>query len=183
MQYISSICHIYFGIVLFRKGFYGSVKNIRALFYAICLSVRWKLCPLPEIWSSDQKGFIFAMRFVYSTSEAFSITSRSSWSSSMTFTKNSFFTFGCCHICRHLLMWSTHDYEDRVRYWLTIAVGESQPIIEKVFMVTSRPKSKVYYCFFKSSGISFTVIYTFIILKICLLLVKQLLLFYRTPLR
>ena len=48
-----------------------------------------------------------------------------------------------------LLMRSTHDYEDRVRYWLTDAEGGGQPIPDKVFMVMSRPKSKVYYCFIK----------------------------------
>ena len=53
-------------------------------------------------------------------------------------------------------MRSTHDHEDRVRYWLTDAVGGGQPIPDKVFMVMSRPKSKVYYCFIKLSGISFT---------------------------
>ena len=44
-----------------------------------------------------------------------------------------------------LLMRSTHDHEDRVRYWLTDAEGGGQPIPDKVFMVMSRPKSKVYY--------------------------------------
>ena len=48
---------------------------------------------------------------------------------------------------------STHDHEDRVRYWLTDAEGGGQPIPDKVFMVMSRPKSKVYYCFIKLSGI------------------------------
>ena len=52
-----------------------------------------------------------------------------------------------------LLMRSTHDHEDRVRYWLTDAEGGGQPIPDKVFMVMSRPKSKVYYCFIKLSGI------------------------------
>ena len=52
-----------------------------------------------------------------------------------------------------LLMRSTHDHEDRVRYWLTDAEGGGQPILDKVFMVMSRPKSKVYYCFIKLSGI------------------------------
>ena len=50
-------------------------------------------------------------------------------------------------------MRSTHDYEDRVRYWLTDAEVGGQPIPDKVFMVMSRPKSKVYYCFIKLSGI------------------------------
>ena len=45
------------------------------------------------------------------------------------------------------------DYEDRVRYWLT--VGGGQLIPDKVFMVMSRPKSKVYYCFIELSGIFF----------------------------
>ena len=49
-------------------------------------------------------------------------------------------------------MRSTHDHEDRVRYWLTDAVG-GQPIPDKVFMVMSRPKPKVHYCFIKLSGI------------------------------
>ena len=52
-----------------------------------------------------------------------------------------------------LLVRSTHDHEDRVRYWLTDAEGGGQPIPDKVFMVMSRPKSKVYYCFIKLSGI------------------------------
>ena len=52
-----------------------------------------------------------------------------------------------------LLLRSTHDHEDRVRYWLTDAEGGGQPIPDKVFMVMSRPKSKVYYCFIKLSGI------------------------------
>ena len=41
---------------------------------------------------------------------------------------------------------------------------EDGPIPDKVFMVMSRPKSKVYYCFIKLSGISFIKIDTFIIL-------------------
>ena len=45
-----------------------------------------------------------------------------------------------------LLMRSTHDHEDRVRYWLPDAV----------LMAMGRPKSKVHYCFIKLSGISFT---------------------------
>ena len=52
-------------------------------------------------------------------------------------------------------MRSTHDHEDLVRYWLTSAFGVGQPIPDAFFMVTSRPKSKVYYCFIKVSGISF----------------------------
>ena len=50
-----------------------------------------------------------------------------------------------------LLMRSTHNHEDRFRYWLTYGVG--QPIPDKVFMVMSRPKLKVIYRFMKSSGI------------------------------
>ena len=50
-------------------------------------------------------------------------------------------------------MRSTHDHEDRVRYSLTDAEGGGQPMPDKVFMVMSRPKSKVYYCFIKLSGI------------------------------
>ena len=61
------------------------------------------------------------------------------------------------------LMRSSHDHEDLVRYWLTDAVGGGQPILDKVFMVMSRPKSKVYYCFIKLSGISFRKTVTFII--------------------
>ena len=52
-----------------------------------------------------------------------------------------------------LLMRSTHDHEDCIRYWLTDAEGGGQPMPDKVFMVMSRPKSKVYYCFIKLSGI------------------------------
>ena len=52
-----------------------------------------------------------------------------------------------------LLKRSTQDHVDRVRYWLTDAVGGGQPIPDKVFIVMSRPKSKVYYCFIKLSGI------------------------------
>ena len=52
-----------------------------------------------------------------------------------------------------LLIMSSHDYEDRVRYWLTDAEGGGQPIPDKVFMVMSRPKSKVYNCFIKLLGI------------------------------
>ena len=40
--------------------------------------------------------------------------------------------------------------------------GGGQPIPVKVFMVMSRPKSKVYYYFIKFSGISFKKIVTFI---------------------
>ena len=52
-----------------------------------------------------------------------------------------------------LLMRSTHDHEDRVRYWLTDAVSGGQPILDKVFMVMSRHTSKVYNCFIKLSRI------------------------------
>ena len=48
-------------------------------------------------------------------------------------------------------MKSTHDHEDRARYWLT--EGGGQPIPDNVFMVICRPKSKVYYNFIKLSGI------------------------------
>ena len=41
-------------------------------------------------------------------------------------------------------MSSTHDHEDRVRYWLTDAVVGGQPIPDEVSVVMSRPKSKVY---------------------------------------
>ena len=83
-------------------------------------------------------------------------------------------------------MRSTHDHEDRsgigwpmpkdlVRYWLTDAKnarqvlvdeGGGQSIPDKVFMVMSRQKSKVYYWFLKLAGISFIKIDTFIILRI-----------------
>ena len=68
-------------------------------------------------------------------------------------------------IIYRLLMRSTHDHEDRVRYWLTdnVAVGGGQPILDKVFMVMSRPKSKVYYCLIKYREFSFRKIVTFII--------------------
>ena len=39
-------------------------------------------------------------------------------------------------------MRSTHDYEDRIRYWLTDAVGGGLPIPDKVFMIMSRPNQK-----------------------------------------
>ena len=39
-------------------------------------------------------------------------------------------------------MRSTHDHEDRVRYWLTDAEGGGQPIPDKVFMVMSRDKKE-----------------------------------------
>ena len=50
-------------------------------------------------------------------------------------------------------MRSTHDHEDHVRYRLTNTVGRGQSIHDNVFMVMSRPKSKVYYCFIKLSEI------------------------------
>ena len=50
-------------------------------------------------------------------------------------------------------MRSTRYHVDRVRYWLTDAVGGGEPISDKVYMVPSRPKSKVYNCFIKLSGI------------------------------
>ena len=52
-------------------------------------------------------------------------------------------------------MRSTHDHEDRIRYWLNDPVGGVQPIPDKI-MVMSRWKSKVHYCFIKLLGISFT---------------------------
>ena len=52
-----------------------------------------------------------------------------------------------------LLMRSTRYHVDRVWYWLTDAVGGGLPIPDKVYMVPSRPKSKVYNCFIKLSGI------------------------------
>ena len=52
-----------------------------------------------------------------------------------------------------LLMRSTRYHVDRVWYWLTDAVGGGIPISDKVYMVPSRPKSKVYNCFIKLSGI------------------------------
>ena len=52
-----------------------------------------------------------------------------------------------------LLMRSTRYNVDRVWYWLTDAVGGGKPIPDKVYMVPSRPKSKVYNCFIKLSGI------------------------------
>ena len=57
------------------------------------------------------------------------------------------------HYYRLLIPVLTHDHEDRVGYWLTDGVGGGQPIPDKVFMVMTRPKSKVYYCFIKLSGI------------------------------
>ena len=50
-------------------------------------------------------------------------------------------------------MRSTRYHVDRVWYWLTDAVGGGLPIPDKVYMVPSRPKSKVYNCFIKLSGI------------------------------
>ena len=50
-------------------------------------------------------------------------------------------------------MRSNHDHEDRVWYWLINAVGGGKRMPDKVFMVMSIPKSKVYYCFIKLSGI------------------------------
>ena len=44
-----------------------------------------------------------------------------------------------------LLMRCTREHKDHVRYWLTKARGRSQPIPDKVFMVTRKLKSKVYY--------------------------------------
>ena len=50
-------------------------------------------------------------------------------------------------------MRSTWYHVDRVWYWLTEAKGRGLPIPDKVDMVPSRPKSKVYNCFIKLSGI------------------------------
>ena len=50
-------------------------------------------------------------------------------------------------------MRSTRYHVDRVWYWLTEAEGRGLPIPDKVYMVLSRPKSKVYNCFIKLSGI------------------------------
>ena len=53
-------------------------------------------------------------------------------------------------------MRSTHDHEDRVRYWLTDAEGGGQPIPDKVFMVMSRPKSKSIIALLNYQEFSFT---------------------------
>ena len=50
-----------------------------------------------------------------------------------------------------LLIMFSRAHEDRVKYWLTEAA--CQPLPDKLFIVTSEPNSKVYYCFIKSSGI------------------------------
>ena len=52
-----------------------------------------------------------------------------------------------------LLLTSTRYHVDRVWYWLTEARGRGLPIPEKVYMVPSRPKWKVYNCFIKLFGI------------------------------
>ena len=48
----------------------------------------------------------------------------------------------------HVRYWLTDAVEDHIRYWLTDALGGGQPIHvpDKVFMVMSTPNSKVYYC-------------------------------------
>ena len=38
-------------------------------------------------------------------------------------------------------MRSSHDQEDRIRYWLADAVGGDQPVTDKVFVVMSNQKS------------------------------------------
>ena len=57
-------------------------------------------------------------------------------------------------------MRSTRYHVDRVWYWLTEAEGRGLLIPDKVYMVPSRPKSKVYNCFIKLSGILFEMIIT-----------------------
>ena len=52
-----------------------------------------------------------------------------------------------------LLLRSTRYHVDRVWYWLTEAECRGLPIPDKFYMVPSRPKSKVYNCFIKLSGI------------------------------
>ena len=47
---------------------------------------------------------------------------------------------------------STHDHEDHVSYWLIEATSRCLLTSEKVFMVMSRTKSEVYYCFMMLSG-------------------------------
>ena len=44
-------------------------------------------------------------------------------------------------------------HEDCERYWLIDAYNVGQPIPAAVFMVMRRPKSEIYYCFIKLSGI------------------------------
>ena len=53
-------------------------------------------------------------------------------------------------------MRSTHDHEDRVRYWLTDAEGGGQPIPDKVFMVMSRPNQKSIIALLNYREFSFT---------------------------
>ena len=50
-------------------------------------------------------------------------------------------------------MRSTPYHVDRVWYWLTEAEDQGLPIPDKVYMIPSRPKSKVYNCFIKLSVI------------------------------
>ena len=52
-----------------------------------------------------------------------------------------------------------------IHYWLMEAVGWGLPAPNKVFMVTSRPKSKVYFYFIKLIGIFLHKIETFKITK------------------
>ena len=69
------------------------------------------------------------------------------------------------------LLYPSNTYENVTNISaLTDAVDGGQPIPDKLFVVMSRPKSKVYYCFIKLSGLSFTKIDTFIIIKICLII-------------
>ena len=53
-------------------------------------------------------------------------------------------------------MRSTHDYEDRVRYWLTDEKGGGQPIPDKVFIVMSMPYQKSIIVFLNYREFSFT---------------------------
>ena len=55
-----------------------------------------------------------------------------------------------------LLMRSTHDHEDLVRYWLTSAFGVGQPIPDAVFMVMSRPHQKSIIALLNDQEFSFT---------------------------
>ena len=59
------------------------------------------------------------------------------------------------HIQDNVLLISVYSVPCRPRLVLVDphAVGGGQPIPDKVYMVPSRPKSKVYNCFIKLSGI------------------------------
>ena len=67
---------------------------------------------------------------------------------------NSLYNYGLLIRCilynYRLLMRSTRYHVDRVWYWLNDAEGRGLPIPDKV---PSRPKSKVYNCLIKLSGI------------------------------